>query len=75
MFNKTLHDSAASIVINDKYESIMRFVADTEISADKLRKMQNMSNRISMNNQEYGIDMNVNKTKYMVVCKNLHCNA
>lgn len=40
------------------------------VMADNLEDLQDMMNRVTRSSQEWGLDLNIKKTKYMVISKN-----
>lgn len=70
IFNKTLYDSTKGILVNGIRINNIRFADDAVVFADSLEDLQSMMNDLSMHSLEYGIEINITKTKYMVISKN-----
>lgn len=71
IFQNTLSDSKEGISINGEILNNLRFADDTVIMTDNMNDLQNVMQRLNTNCNEYGLRINLNKTKYMVITKSI----
>lgn len=69
IFREALEDVDEGILLNGKRLNNIRYADDTVIMAGDLNGLQQLMNRVYSVSLEYGLDINVNKTKYMVISK------
>lgn len=70
IFKKALDNSTDGVVINGECLSNLRYADDTVIMSDSEEGLQRLMNRVVTVCGEYGMDININKTKTMVISKN-----
>lgn len=69
LFKEALAEETSGIKINRKIINNLRYADDTVVIADKLSTLQNMIDRIMQYSEQFGLFMNVSKTKVMVFSK------
>jgi len=57
------------ILINGLRLNNIRYADDTIIFADNLEDLQALVDRITHHSGHYGLEVNVNKTKLVIICK------
>lgn len=70
IFSQALENVSMGIQLNGERINNIRFADDTIIMAESWEDLQEMMNRVSNKSEEFGIDINIQKTKYMTICKN-----
>lgn len=71
IFKEALDDEEEEgISINGKKLSNIRYADDTIVFADSPQALQQLINKIARVSKEYGLDINIQKTKIMVISKN-----
>ena len=69
IFNKALENDAGGILVNGIPLNNLRYADDTVLLAENMQDLQNMLNNVITTSREYGLTLNVKKTKYMIVTK------
>lgn len=69
LVNETVGIRVNGVLINN-----IRYADDTVIIADKLDDLQRVMNRILRHSGEYGLSLNIRKTKFMKISKNNNTN-
>lgn len=72
IFVRALSECEEGIKINGETVNNIRYADDTVIIAESQEALQNLLNRISQTGKEYGLNINVRKTKVMAVSKTGH---
>jgi len=49
---------------------LYNYADDTVLLSDSIEELQQLLHRVNQTSEEYGLNLNVNKTKYMVISKN-----
>ena len=70
IFTEALHEIEKGILINGYWFNNIRYAADTIVFTDNLEDLQVLVNRIALYSQQYGININIKKTKLMINSKN-----
>lgn len=70
IFSEALDDMPIGININGHLIKTLRYADDTVLIADSLEDLQQLLNKVIDVGNEYGISLNTNKTKFMVINKN-----
>lgn len=74
IFQEALADCSEGIIINGETLNNLRFADDTVIMTDNIEDLQNLMNRVNTCCNDYGLKINLNKTKYMIVTKTPRTN-
>lgn len=69
IFRETLSEDPAGIVVNGKTINNIRYADDTVVLADNITDLTRMMNSIEAKSKEYGLQMNLTKTKTMIISK------
>lgn len=69
IFREALEDEPTGIVINGKNIYNIRYADDTVLIASSLEDVQRLVNKVAKASKEYGLHININKTKWMLVTK------
>lgn len=74
IFNETLEDEEGGIVINGEVLNNIRYADDTVLLASNPIDIQRLLNKLNDRCNEYGLKINLKKTKLMVITKatNMH---
>lgn len=70
IFKEALDDVEAGVSLNGKWINNIRYADDTVIFADSQDSLQLLIDRVTTTSSEYGLDVNHQKTKTMVISKN-----
>uniref|UniRef100_A0A8D9AT98 Craniofacial development protein 2 n=1 Tax=Cacopsylla melanoneura TaxID=428564 RepID=A0A8D9AT98_9HEMI len=70
IFEEALEDAEEGLPINGTRLNNIRYADDTIVFSDSQEGLQNLVNRISVTSSKYGLEMNIKKTKVMVISKN-----
>ena len=70
IFSKALQNSTEGIKINGEPINNLRYADDTVIIASELADLQNLLQKIYLTSEEYGLALNVSKTKWMLMSRN-----
>lgn len=70
IFNESLQDIEAGILLNGTRMNNIRYADDAIIFADGFEGLKELVSKIEMVSRRYGLEMNIQKTKYMVISKN-----
>lgn len=71
---KALDDQDIGIEINGKVINNLRYADDTVLLAGTLEDLQAIINKIVVISEEYGLSLNISKTKYMLIAKTTQDN-
>lgn len=63
-------DAGEGISINGKSLNNIGYADDTTSLADSHEGLQHLVRRIAITSSKYGLDMNIKKTKLMIISKN-----
>ncbi|CAG9841161.1 unnamed protein product [Diabrotica balteata] len=74
VFQEALSDSIEGISINGEVLNNLRFADDTVIITDNNNDLQNLMQRLNERCHEYGLKINLKKTKCMIMTKSAHAN-
>jgi hypothetical protein len=69
VMNRTLSEQSVGIKINGVRLNNLRFADDTVLIAETLEELQTLVNKIADCSEEYGLSLNIKKTKFMVISK------
>lgn len=69
IFRKALEDLTEGIKVNGEAINNIRYADDTILIADSLQGLQLLIDKVVTISEEYGLKLNVRKTKYMVISK------
>jgi hypothetical protein len=58
------------IKVNGHFINDIRYADDTTLIADNITDLQKLLDVVNTRSMEYGLQMNINKTKFMVVTRN-----
>lgn len=70
IFQEAPKDSPEGIIINGENINNFRYADDTVIVANSPEELQTLLTKINATCEEYGISINISKTKYMTISKN-----
>jgi len=65
-FTKALENEESGIQVNGIPLNNLRYADDTVLLAENISDLQNMLNNVITSSREYGLTLNVKKTKYMI---------
>lgn len=74
-FQEELSNSSEGITISGEILNNLRFADDTVIITDYINDLPNVMQRLNASCNEYGLDIFVKKTKFMVVTKSVVANT
>uniref|UniRef100_A0A8D8YBA7 Craniofacial development protein 2 n=3 Tax=Cacopsylla melanoneura TaxID=428564 RepID=A0A8D8YBA7_9HEMI len=69
IFKEALADLDEGISINGVHLNNLRYADDTIVFADTLEGLQQLMNKVTETSKKYGLDINTNKTKFMIISK------
>uniref|UniRef100_A0A8D8SMX4 Craniofacial development protein 2 n=1 Tax=Cacopsylla melanoneura TaxID=428564 RepID=A0A8D8SMX4_9HEMI len=69
ILKEALQDMEAGILLNGERINNIRYADDTVIFADSFESLQNLMDRVTLYSRKYGLDVNISKTKCMVISK------
>ena len=69
IFREAFEDFEAGILVNGQRLNNIRYADDTVVFTDNPADLQHLMSRIAGVSQQYGLDINVDKTKLMVISK------
>lgn len=69
IFKQALEEYDEGILINGERLNNIRYADDAVVFADSMEGLQTLMARITEISQNYGLDLNTKKTKYMVITK------
>lgn len=69
IFAKALENNAGGIRVNGIRLNNLRYADDAVLLAENMQDLQGMLNDVITASEEYGLTLNVKKTKYMIVTK------
>lgn len=69
IFNEVLHDAAEGIKMNGELINNIRYADDTAIIASSLEDLQSLLQRVNDISEEFGLKLNISKTKWMCISK------
>lgn len=70
IFNEALEGEEHGILVNGERLNNIRYADDTVVFADNIISMQRLIDKISEASERYGLKVNINKTKFMIISKN-----
>lgn len=70
IFSEALQDIEAGNLLNGERLNNIRYANDTVIFADNLASLQLLMDRVTSYSRQYGLEINTNKTKFMIISKN-----
>lgn len=71
IFKESMEEEEAGIIINGETINNLRYADDTVLLASNLENLQHLLQKLNNQCTEYGLKINLNKTKWMVVTKTL----
>lgn len=75
VFQQALSDCSEGITINGEILNNLRFADDTVIVTNNIGDLQSMMQRLNMCCREFGLKMNLKKTKFMIISKSNIANT
>uniref|UniRef100_A0A8D8PQH9 Craniofacial development protein 2 n=1 Tax=Cacopsylla melanoneura TaxID=428564 RepID=A0A8D8PQH9_9HEMI len=69
IFREALQNTEAGILLNGKKINNIRYADDTVIFSDNLSSLQTLMDNVTKHSRDYGLDINISKTKFMVISK------
>lgn len=69
IFARALTEDIKGIKVNGTYINNLRYADDTILLAENMSDLQEMLNNVTKTSRQYGLTLNIKKTKYMVVTK------
>lgn len=75
IFKRATQEQEMGVQINGEYINTIRYADDTVILSDKLEDLQHLLNCVNAEGQEMGLNININKTKFMVFSRQPHLDA
>ncbi|XP_073824763.1 FERM domain containing isoform X3 [Musca autumnalis] len=69
IFKESVNNVQEGVLINNEYVNNIRYADDTTLIADNLSGLQNLVTRLTACSETYGLRLNTNKTKYMIISK------
>jgi len=72
IFGKALADLLDGIKINGQAINNIRYADDAVIIVNKNEELQNIMHNIYIASEEYGLSLNISKTKHMIISKSQH---
>ena len=69
IFNETFEDEDTGIRVNGVYVNNIRYADDSVIIADTIEDLQQMIDRLNRTSNKYGLKVNSNKTKLMIISR------
>jgi Reverse transcriptase (RNA-dependent DNA polymerase) len=69
IFNEALNGVEEGVLLNGVRLNNIRYADDTIVMADSLDGLQTLMDRITQYSQQYGLNINVQKTKQMIISK------
>lgn len=70
VFKEALENTNRGIRVNGEIINNIRYADDTVLLSDSIEGLQELLNKVNQTSEVYGLSLNVNKTKYMVISKN-----
>lgn len=70
IFEEALYELDEGILVNGERLNNIRYADDTVVFADSMEGLQRLMDRVVESSSKYGLDLNINKTKYMIISKN-----
>ena len=70
IFRDALEGMEVGILLNGERINNLRYADETVVFTDSLDDLQNLMERLVHSSQQYGLDINTDKTKLMVISKN-----
>ena len=71
IFDEVLHNASEGIRVNEELINNVRYTDDTAIIASSLEDLQSLLQRVSEVSEDFGLKLNISKTKRMLISKNL----
>lgn len=69
IFREALQDLEEGIAINGRKLNNLRYADDTIVFADSIEGLQALMTSIHNTSRQYGLDINISKTKFMIISK------
>ena len=69
IFGEALEDQEEGISVNGRKLNNIRYADDTIVFADSIEGLQLLMDRVVEKSSQYGLEINTNKTKLMVISK------
>lgn len=70
LFNEALEDVEKGIKVNGEFINNIRYADDTTLISDNLPDLQILLNNIQKSSDLYGLNINISKTKIMIISRN-----
>ena len=70
IFDEVLHNASEGIRMNGELINNVRYADDTAIIASSLEDLQSLLQRVSDVSEDFGLKLNISKTKWMLISKN-----
>ncbi|KAL1447598.1 hypothetical protein WDU94_009869 [Cyamophila willieti] len=76
IFREILQTTEAGIWLNGERINNIRYADDTVIFTDNINTLQTLMDKVYIHSKEYGLDINIQKTKFMTISKvqNIQCS-
>uniref|UniRef100_A0A8D8Q762 Craniofacial development protein 2 n=1 Tax=Cacopsylla melanoneura TaxID=428564 RepID=A0A8D8Q762_9HEMI len=75
IFKEALYEGDEGILLNGERLNNIRYADDTVIFADSLEGLQSLITKVNTVSENYGLQMNIAKTKFMIISKTLIANC
>jgi hypothetical protein len=75
IIKKALHDAESGIRVNGKNINNIRYADDTVLFADSMEDLKNLVDKLNNEGQKYRLEINVAKTKLMIISRNEYPEA
>lgn len=69
IFKEALENCESGVLLNGERLNNIRYADDTVIFADSIESLQQLMDGVNEVSERYGLEMNINKTKFMVISK------
>lgn len=69
IFEEAIGTANKGIKINGVFINNIRFADDTTLIADNLDDLQHLVDKVNLHSKEFGLKMNISKTKFMIVSR------
>ncbi|XP_060531554.1 uncharacterized protein LOC132705137 [Cylas formicarius] len=73
IFNEAFEEQELGVKVNGIPISNIRYADDTVLIANDVEKLQKMCTRLCGSSNEYGININADKTKFMIISRKNQC--
>lgn len=75
IFREALEDESAGIAVNGNFINNIRYADDIAIIANTLEDLQKLFQKVAMVSRAHGLNINIKKTKMMVILKKVNNNG